>query len=112
MSDLRDSGSLEQDADCILLLYSESYYRPDDPAARPEMELIIEKQRQGRRGVTCYFAFDKDRATFTELAGAGPDACPIHAPRDAQQVRDARQVRRSPESAPGRAVLGKVLGQE
>jgi len=48
MSDLRESGSLEQDADAILMLYREGYYNqdPDDHRA----ELIITKQRNGPTG--------------------------------------------------------------
>jgi len=48
MSDLRESGSLEQDADAIFMLYREGYYNqdPDDHRA----ELIITKQRNGPTG--------------------------------------------------------------
>ncbi len=48
MSDLRESGSLEQDADLILLLYREEHY---NPGARPgEADLIVAKQRNGPTG--------------------------------------------------------------
>ena len=53
MSDLRDSGSLEQDADVIMLLYSEDYYRRQEQA-EPEIdgqaECIIDKNRNGTTG--------------------------------------------------------------
>lgn len=73
ISDLRDSGSLEQDADNVLLLYREEYYlqqrQPDesDPAARAAWErdmdphrnvceVIIAKQRHGPKGTArCWF---------------------------------------------------------
>jgi replicative DNA helicase len=48
MSDLRESGSLEQDADLIVLLYREEYY---SPGSRPgEADLIVAKQRNGPTG--------------------------------------------------------------
>lgn len=55
LSDLRDSGSLEQDADLVVFLYRESYYDPmqhDDPS----IEVIVAKQRAGQTGlVNCRF---------------------------------------------------------
>jgi len=49
MSDLRESGSLEQDADLIILLYREEHYNPN---TRPgEADLIIAKQRNGPTGI-------------------------------------------------------------
>jgi replicative DNA helicase len=47
MSDLRESGSIEQDADIVIFLYRQAYYdRSDDPAA----QIIIAKQRNGPVG--------------------------------------------------------------
>lgn len=53
MSDLRESGALEQDADLVALLHRESYYKlGEDPEAEddPKAELIIAKQRNGPVG--------------------------------------------------------------
>jgi len=49
LSDLRESGQIEADADCVLMLYRDDYYDPD--SERPgEMDLIVRKNRQGQLG--------------------------------------------------------------
>ncbi|MHC4159697.1 MAG: replicative DNA helicase [Planctomycetota bacterium] len=52
MSDLRESGSIEQDADVVMLLHREDYYHQGDPDYAPDSsaELIIAKQRNGPTG--------------------------------------------------------------
>ncbi len=51
LSDLRESGALEQDADLVAFLYRESYYKPNDPSIdERKAEIIISKQRQGPVG--------------------------------------------------------------
>jgi replicative DNA helicase len=52
MSDLRESGSIEQDADVVMLLHREDYYRMSEPDFQPDniAEVIIAKQRNGPTG--------------------------------------------------------------
>jgi replicative DNA helicase len=50
LSDLRDSGAIEQDADLVAMLYREGYYNREDPDLQRKATLIIGKQRNGPTG--------------------------------------------------------------
>ena len=83
LSDLRESGSIEQDADVVLFVYREEYYlknkepRPGTPEytewqnamerAHGRAEVIIGKQRHGPTG-TLELAFDGEFTRFSNLA--------------------------------------------
>lgn len=66
MSDLRESGAVEQDADLILFLYRHEVYAPDDLRTQGVAEVIVGKQREGRLG-TAYSAAMLARAQFNDL---------------------------------------------
>lgn len=84
MSDIRESGSIEQDADIVAFLYRDDYYRqePDENGQVPEVEpnstieVIIEKNRSGPRG-TVELNFMKEFNKFTNLV---PDEIEQRAP--------------------------------
>jgi replicative DNA helicase len=69
MSDLRESGSIEQDADVIALLHREDYYRMSEPDFQPDniAEIIIAKQRNGPTG-TVKLTFLNKATRFENLS--------------------------------------------
>lgn len=69
LSDLRESGAIEQDADLVILLFREDYYKnlPLDDPHRGTAEVIIAKQRNGPTD-TLRLAFLKEYARFEDLS--------------------------------------------
>ena len=66
LSDLRESGAIEQDGDVIFFVYRDVVYNPD--TEHPDLtEIIIGKQRNGPIG-TCYARFNGETTTFEDLA--------------------------------------------
>ena len=71
LSDLRESGALEQDADLVAFIYREAAYKPSDPTIdESKAEIIIAKQRQGPTG-SVDVRFNRDVTRFDNL---DPDA--------------------------------------
>lgn len=73
LSDLRESGSIEQDADLVMFIFREEVYRQDDPDLEGRAELIIGKQRNGPIGKV-NLAFRKNFTSFADMAPDGMGA--------------------------------------
>ncbi|MFT8487974.1 replicative DNA helicase [Oenococcus sicerae] len=65
LSDLRDSGSIEQDADVVAFLYRDDYYESGKDSDLSTVEFIIAKNRNGERS-TVLLIFDKKHQRFLE----------------------------------------------
>ena len=78
LSDLRESGSIEQDADVVAFIHRESYYNKDengqpDPETEGKAEIIIAKQRNGPTG-SVHLAYLSKCTRFENLAFGGGEA--------------------------------------
>lgn len=66
LSDLRDSGSIEQDADSVLFLYREAYYSQDPDVDQNRAECIVAKNRHGEVGKV-YLGWDGAHTRFYNI---------------------------------------------
>ena len=65
LADLRESGSIEQDADLVMFIYREDYYNPETDR-QGITDIIIKKHRNGPTGQLELY-FDKQRVRFKGL---------------------------------------------
>lgn len=74
LSDLRESGSIEQDADIVMFLYRENYYEKDkeEESDTEVVDLSLAKHRNGAIG-KIHLAFEKSLSRFTNYANQGDD---------------------------------------
>ena len=85
LSDLRESGSIEQDADVIMMLFREDYYDKNNPEIKGIAECIIGKQRNGPTD-TVKMRWLPEYGIFDNLV-RGPDAPMPDAPKPAAPAR-------------------------
>lgn len=64
LADLRESGSIEQDADIVMFLYRDDYYQRDEDKKTGDVELSIAKNRQGQSGINLHFKFEPEYSRF------------------------------------------------
>jgi len=68
MSDLRSSGEIEQDADCIIMVYRDEYYKKEESEDKGLAEIIVAKNRMGKIGwVKCKFEGQYSKFSDEEL---------------------------------------------
>ncbi|MCB0393134.1 MAG: replicative DNA helicase [Bdellovibrionales bacterium] len=75
VSDLRESGSIEQDADIIMMIYREDYYEKENPDIKGIAEIIVGKHRNGPTG-TVKLAWLAQHGQFANLAPMGLEPPP------------------------------------
>jgi replicative DNA helicase len=74
LADLRESGSIEQDADIVMFLYRNDYYVHNPENKTGEVELSIAKNRQGMAGIRLGFRFDTEFSRFTAQSDRDDDS--------------------------------------
>ena len=72
LSDLRESGAIEQDADVVIFIYRPEFYHPDDDSLKGIAEVSIAKQRNGPIG-NLQMAFIREYARFADMEMHAPE---------------------------------------
>lgn len=70
LSDLRESGSIEQDADVVMFLYRDEYYTKEASTKKGQCDLIIEKNRNGPPGIET-LGFEAEYVRFYDIETLG-----------------------------------------
>jgi replicative DNA helicase len=96
LSDLRESGSIEQDADVIMMIYREDYYDRDNPEIKGVAEVIIAKQRNGPTD-TVKLRWIPDYGIFENLV-RGPEAPMPESPSPTPIRKNGRPLNLAPGS--------------
>jgi len=81
LSDLRDSGSIEQDADVVMFIHNEDRYKEPNEEKSNVTEILIEKHRNGPTGKVDLY-FHAQRATFQEPAKGYDNLAAANVPND------------------------------
>ena len=66
LSDLRESGAIEQDADVVMFVYRDEWYHPEDPASRGAGDLLVRKNRGGMNNVDIGLCWNPSAVRFSE----------------------------------------------
>ena len=106
LSDLRESGGIEQDADIIMMLYREDYYDRDNPDIKGIAEVIVGKQRNGPTGAV-KLKWIPEYGIFTNLEEAhiGP---PPPTPSDPGPSRGGKGPSSPGSSGPAPSAGGEI----
>ncbi len=72
LSDLRESGAIEQDADVVIFIYRPEFYHPDDDSLKGVADVSIAKQRNGPIG-SLQLAFIREYARFADMEMYAPE---------------------------------------
>jgi replicative DNA helicase len=72
LSDLRESGAIEQDADVVIFIYRPEFYHRDDESLKGIAEVSIAKQRNGPIG-DIKLAFIREYARFWDMEQSSPE---------------------------------------